>query len=83
MPRRAARPRDASGGLGGGARALWRGGVRERADSSTTTRDARVGRRATRSARRSRRARVNEALSRVAAHTLGKFLKYFTYILYP
>jgi hypothetical protein len=44
-----------------GARPLWWGGVRERADSSTTTRDARVGRRATRSTHRSRRARVRHS----------------------
>jgi hypothetical protein len=41
---------------GARARPLWRGGVCERADSSTTTCAARVARRATRSARRSRRA---------------------------
>jgi hypothetical protein len=41
VPGRVERPgpaRDSSGGLGGGARPLWRGGVCERVDSSTTTR---------------------------------------------
>jgi hypothetical protein len=42
-------------------RPLRRGGVCERADSSTTTRVARIARRATRSARRSRRARVRHS----------------------
>jgi hypothetical protein len=54
-------PRDSSGGLGGGACPLWRGGVCERADSSTTTCDTRVARRATCSARRSLRARVRHS----------------------